>query len=62
MFKMASFKIYINEPLWADGNNDSDDDNDDGDDGDDKEVMKSKEGNSNKIIIHIQWVFTLSRW
>ena len=24
-------------------------------------VMKSKEGNSNKIIINIQWVFTLSR-
>ena len=33
MFKMASFKIYIYEPLWADGNDDSDD----GDDGDDKD-------------------------
>ena len=28
--KMESFKIYINEPLWADGH-------DDGDDGDDKD-------------------------
>lgn len=37
MFKMASFKIYINEPLWADGNDDSDDD-DDGDDKDSDEV------------------------
>ena len=27
---MESFKIYINEPLWADGH-------DDGDDGDDKD-------------------------
>lgn len=29
--KMASFKIYINEPLWAAGHDGSD-----GDDGDDK--------------------------
>lgn len=28
MLKMASFKIYINEPLWPDGGDDDDKGND----------------------------------